>query len=873
MRRLLRRIRYWVRLRHYEAELAEEMRFHKELSGARQFGNDALARNRARDIWIAPWLQDMSQDLRFAVRVLSKDKRFTLAAVLALGLAIGVNNSVFTIVNMVFLRAVPFEDGHQLMSVGTVTPREDQGGMSLLDLQDLEQASLAFEGFAATTGGRMNVSDEGRLPERFRGAYVSPNAFRLLRFAPIVGRDFLPEDNRRGAPSVAILGYGAWMDRYGGDVGVIGRVVKINDVPATIIGVMPRGFTYPVAEMWQPLAQSPGLASSTPSRGARNLGVIGRLKRAAAQAQAEVDTIATRLAGQYPDTNGDVRIAIGDLKEGVARQSQPMLMTMMGAVAVVLLVACANLANLLLARAAVRSREIAIRASLGATRWRIVRQLLIECTVIAGLAGIVGHAFSYVGAQQIALAFDAMEPGGGGSTIRPYYVDLSTNGYDYAFVGLLCLFATLGFGMVPSLHMARTSVHDTLKEGGRVTGGIGARRWASGLMVAELALTLILLTAAGLLWRNFVEMDRADIGLDTRNLVTMSLDLPVQKYRTPEQRQQFFDRLEERFDAIPVVASATTTTQLPLMFFPTPPRQVAIDGRPAGDGAVAPNVTAVFVGKRFFETFGIAPLRGRILTNADGQPGQEGVVVNERLASMLFSDQEPIGRRLQLTSSAPSVAPTPWLTIVGVTPTLRRPGGVPTDDAQSLTVYVPARLESPLRVSLVARGRESAAGAAAAVREELRAIDPDLPLFGVEPLDQAIARSRVGVKLVGTWFGVIAMITLIVASVGLFALTAHGVAQRRQEIGVRVALGAQARQVVWIFVRRTLLQLAAGLAVGLGGALTVGRFIPYLGTISPRDPLTIALVIGLLIVVGVSATLLPARRAARIDPMTALRAD
>ncbi|HUE88745.1 MAG TPA: ADOP family duplicated permease [Vicinamibacterales bacterium] len=873
MRRVLRRIRYLLRLRHHDAELAEEMRFHKELAGARAFGNDALAQNRARDIWIAPWLQDISQDVRFAVRVLGKDKRFTVAAVLALGLAIGVNNSVFTIINMVFMRAVPFEDGHQLVSVGTITPRGDQGGMSLLDLQDLEQASLAFEGFAAATGGRMNVSDAGRLPERFRGAYVSANAFRLLRSTPILGRDFLPEDDRRGAPSVAILGYGVWMDRYGGDAGVIGRVVKINDAPTTIIGVMPRGFTYPVAEMWQPLGQSPGLAAPTLSRGARNLGVIGRLEGEAAEAQAKIDTIANRLARQYPDTNKDVRIAIRDLKAFAARQSRPMLTTMMGAVVLVLLVACANLANLLLARAAVRSREIAIRASLGATRWRIVRQLLIECTLIAALAGILGHAFSYVGARQIALAFDAMEPGGGGSTIRPYYVDLSTNGYDYAFVGLLCLFATLAFGMVPSLHMARTNVHDTLKEGGRNTGGVRVRRWASGLMVAELALTLVLLTAAGLLWRNFVAQYRADLGVDTRNLVTMSLDLPVQKYRAPEQRQQFFARLEERFDALPAVTSATTTTQLPLMFFPTPPRQVAVDGHPVGEGMTAPSVTAVLVGARFFETFGIVPLRGRPLTSADSQPGQEGVVINDRTASLLFPDEEPLGRRLQLTSSAPPVAPTPWLTVVGVTPTLRRPGAVAADDLQSLTVYLPASLESPSRATIVARGRESAAAAAAALREEVRAIDPDLPLFGVEPFDQAIARSRFGVRLVGTWFGVIAVITLIVTSVGLFALTAHGVAQRRQEIGVRVALGAEARQVVWIFVRRTLLQLAAGLAIGLVGALTVGQFVGYLGSISPRDPITIALVVALLSVVAVVATLLPARRAARVDPMTALRAD
>jgi predicted permease len=868
-----RRLRYLLQWRRHEAELAEEMQFHRELAGARDFGNDALARNRARDVWMAPWLQDISQDVRFALRVLGKDKRFAIAAVLALGLAIGVNNAVFTIVNMVFLRAVPFEDGHQLVAIGTITPRSDQGGMSVLDLRDLEAASSTFEGFAATTGGPMNISDEDRLPERFRGAYVSANAFRLLRTAPVLGRDFVPDDDRRGAPAVAILGYGVWQDRYGADPHVIGRVVKINDAATTIIGVMPRGFTYPVAELWQPLALSPSLAASTLSREARNLGVIGRLASEPAQAQAEVDAIASRLAREYPDTNRDVRIAMRDLKQFVVRQSRPMLTTMMGAVILVLIVACANLANLLLARAAVRSREIAIRASLGASRWRIVRQLLIECTVIAVLAGVLGHALSYLGIQQIALAFDAMEPGGGGATIRPYWVDTAANSYDYAYVGFLCLLATLGFGMVPSLHMARTNVHDSLKEGGRVMGGVRVRRWASGLMIAELALTLVLLTAAGLLWRNFVEMYRADLGLDTHNLVTMSLDLPVQRYRTPEQRTQFFARLQERVDASTAVASATTTTQLPLLFFPTPPRQVAVDGRPLGDDGVGPSLTPVFVGPRFFETFGIALIRGRVLADGDGQPGHEGVVINDRVAALLFPDQDPLGRRLQLTSSGPSVTPTPWLTVVGVAPTLRRPGTVDADDVLSRAVFIPARLESPARVSIVARSRGSAGDAATALREEVRAIDPDLPVFGVEPFDQAIARSRVGVQLVGIWFGVIAVITLIVASVGLFALTAHGVAQRKQEIGVRIALGAGRGQVMWMFLRRTLLQLGAGLAIGLGGALTVGQFIGYLGTISPRDPLTIVLVSGLLVVVAVIATLLPARRGAQVDPMTALRAD
>ena len=869
MNRLLRRIAYLMRWRQREAELVEEMRFHRELSGDRAFGNEPLARNRARDVWVAPWLQDISQDVRFAARMLAKDKRFTIAAVLALALGIGVNSSVFTIINAVMLDKVPFENARQLVAVGTVTPRGQPAGVSMPEYRELRERINAFEDVAATVGGAMNLAEEGRFPERLRGSYISANAFRLLRTRPVAGRDFTAEDDRQDAPPVAIIGYDVWVDRYAADPAAIGRAVKINGTAATIVGVMPAGFNYPMAEVWLPLAQFGSPRSSPPATPTRTLNVIARLKGDRSQASGEIEALNAVLTRERPDTNRDVRFVVRGLTENVARQSMPMLFTMLAAVVMVLLVACANLANLLLARSSARGREIAIRASIGASRWRIVRQLLIECAVLGAIAGLLGHAFSYFGAQQIARAFDAREPGAGAAAMPPWWLDTSPNLYDYAFVGMVCVFAVLAFGLVPSLHMAKINVHDSLKEGGRSTGGVRTRRWTAGLMVAEVALTFILLAAAGLLWRSFLDQYRADVGFDTANVVIMSIALPPSGYGAPEERQQFFDRLQERVNAISTLESATIATQLPLVFFPTPSRHVIFDGVPQS-AAATPMATPVFVGLRFFETLGVRPVAGRFLEPSDAAAGREGVVVNERVASALFADRSALGQRIRLLSG-PANTLTPALTIVGVAPNLDRPGP---SDRRSMLVYIPARLEPPARAFIAARGRDGTTAAAVTLREEVRAIDPDLPLFGIEPYESALDRSLDAVEMVGSWFSVIAIATLTVAALGLFALTAHGVAQRKQEIGVRVALGAPPVSVIWMFMKSTVLQLVCGLVVGIYGAINVGRFLQgYLGGVSPGDALTIVLVASVLVGVALLATLFAARRAALVDPVQALRTD
>jgi putative ABC transport system permease protein len=819
-------------------------------------------------------MSGLRQDVTFAVRMLLKDRRFTIAAVLALGLAIGVNNSVFTLINTALIRELPFDRADRLVSINVPGPR-GPSGVSYPDLLDWRASASAFEALAGTMNSVMNLSETDRPPDRFRGTYVSANTFKLLRTTPILGRDFMPDDDRPGAPPVAIIGFGVWQDRYGGDRGVIGRSVRVNDVPATIIGVMPQGFSYPmINQLWQPLSVAPALAK--PRRDARNLGVIGRLADGAdlARAQTDLATIAAQLARDYPDTNKDTRPVVGWMRDSHTRFGLSMLMTFMGAVVLVLLIACANLANLLLARSTSRAREIAIRASLGATRWRIVRQLLLECAFIAALAGVLGAVFSIYGAQTIAVGFDIIEPGAPPGSTRPFWVNTSMDGSILAFIGLLAVFATFACGLIPALQISRTDVNDVLKDGSR-TGGSGAkaRRLAGVFVVAEIALTLMLLGAAGLLWRGFIERYQADPVIDTSNLISMRIGLPVTTYATPEARRRFYDALDQRLVGLPGVAASTITNQPPLEFG-APSRDLVLDGQVVEPGQTLPTVALIQTGQRFFETIRLPLVRGRAFTALDGGVGHETAIVDERFVSTFVPNGEALGQRIQLTSQNPQQAASPWLTIVGVVPRLPHSG--PPELARPVVyVAMPAiPLQGPAAILIRAQSRSQMTPVIAALREAVAGLDAGLPLYAVQTVDAILERGRYPTRLVGTWFGIIALIAVVLAAVGLYALTAHAVAQRMQEIGIRMALGAQPAEVLWLFMRRASVQLAIGIALGLAGMLAAGKLLQsYLVDVGPRDPLTLSIVAGLLIVVALVSSVMPARRATRVDPVVALRCE
>jgi predicted permease len=816
-------------------------------------------------------------DIRLAARVLAKDRRFTLAAVIALGLGIGLNTSVFAIINAALLRDVPFDKPARLIAIQFRDTRAAQPGRDLWgrtaggavvavsyeDLRDWRGGTSSFEGLAANTGGTMNISDDGTPAERFRGAYVTANLFRLLRVAPILGRDFVDQDEQANAPGVLMLGYGVWQSRYGGDPSVIGRTVRVNDVPATIIGVMPDGFKYPfIDQVWQALPSSAGFASAT--RRTRNLTVIGRLKPGAelARARGELDAVVAKLAEMLPDTHSHLASFARPLRDLYPTPPLQLLIAMTGAVVFVLLIAYGNLANLLLARSVSRAREIAVRTAVGATRWLIVRQLLIECLLIALLGGALGFGLSFYGVQEIAVAFDVIEPGAARGATRPYFIDVSPNSLVYAFVALLSVGSALAFGLLPAWHIARSDVIETLKEEGRGGVGIRRRRWSAALITAQLALTLVLLSGAGLLWRSFIEQYRQDTVIDTRGIVTMRLALPAQKYATPADRKQFLERLDQRLSSLPAFDWVTLAGHVP-MEFGGPQRELFIEGVPLSPGAKPPVVTYMLTGARYFESLPIPIVRGRALAPRDALPGEQGAVVDERFASRFFPGEDPLGRRIRLGSSGV------WFTIVGVARTLPQVG--PGPEIRPL-VYAPLEVEpSPDgRAAIIVKG--PLAAASIALREEVRAMDGSLPLFAIETLDDALARGRLPARLIGTWFGILAIVALVLAGVGVFAVTAHGVAQRRHEIGVRMALGADRHAVVRLFAQRAAVQLTIALVIGIAGTLALGRLAQSaMREVAERDPVTFLIVVALLASVAMTATLLPARRASRVDPMVALR--
>ena len=806
------------------------------------------------------------QDLRFALRLLVKDRWFTAVAAIALALGIGVNATVFTFVNAVLIRGLPIDDPDKVLVVGTKDARGRDRGVSIPDFQDWRSSTRTFSGLAAYSGTTMNVSDEGRAPERFQGPYMSANTFALIGQKPLLGRGFLPDDDRPGAAPVVILGNGIWKNRYGSDASVIGRTIKVNDVPSTVIGVMQEGIKFPNnADLWLPLAQMPRLAEQ--KRDARNLEVFGRLtdRVTRAQAQSELDTTAARLAHDFPATNKDVKAAVMTFNERVnGGPIRLVFLSLMGAVAFVLLIACANVANLLLARSAARAREMSVRVALGASRWRIVRQLLVESVLLSIISGVLGLGLAYAGVRM----FDAATRDVG----RPYWIQFTMDTQVFAFFAAVCLGTGVIFGLAPALHASKADLNEVMKDGGRGgTSGIRARRWTSVLIVAELALTLVLLTGAGLMMRSFLNLYRLDVGVETAHLLTMRLALPAQKYPTPEARRAFHERLDQRLVGIAGVTSATITTNMPLGGGNG--RSLEIEGRPPAAGEQPPTVTRVMIGPRYFETIGVRPVRGRDFDTVDGTTGHDTAIVNQRFASMHFGNEDPIGRRIKLNPDGPVPPGTPvptFMTIVGITPSIRQ-GNV--QEAQpDAVVYVPLRNQPPNFAMLMVRSQRDAASLTSLVREEVRTVDPDLPLFGILTMDQQLAQQRWPFRVFGTMFAIFAMIALALSAVGLYAVTAYSVSQRTQEIGVRMALGAQAAQVLWLIVRRSLIQLAIGLAIGIGGAFGVGKLLESLlvqtGT---RDPVTLVTIVALLIVVSLAACFWPARRATRLDPVSALR--
>ena len=807
------------------------------------------------------------QDVRFALRRLRKDSSFAVAAIAALALGIGANSAVFTIVNGVLLRSLPFDDPERIVRMHTRDAQGRERGTSLDDFYDWQRASRAFSGMALAYSTGMNLSADSDPPERHNGAYISANGFAIIGLTPAIGRGFTDEDDRSSASLVVLLSHRIWQSRYGGDPSIVGRAVRINTTPATVIGVMPEGVGFPFdGDAWLPLSQIPRALSRT--RNTRDFIAYGRLADGVSleHARSELSAISERLSSEYPDTNRGVTAAVRPYREGLIGADWSLLLwSLMGAVGCVLLIACANVANLLLARAADRSREIAIRASIGATRSQIVRQLLIESIILAFVSGVAGLALARYGVRWFDAAMQQLG--------RPYWITFTMDASVFVFFAAVCLATALLFGLAPALYVSRTTAYDVLKDGGRSgSAGIRARTWTTGIIVAQLALTVVLLAGAGFMLRSFLHLYRADIGFDSSRLLTMSLALPPQKYANFDDRIAFLHRLDERLNAIGAVQGASTMSYLPAGGGSI--RRLEIGGRPALDQAQPAIVTMMTVGSRYFDVLGAPVLRGRPFVATDGESGREAMIVNERLASMYFPGEDPLGKRIRLINdgAAPEAPKFYEGTIVGVAPTIRQRSMLEVDP--DAIVYIPHRQDLlmgfyPL---LIVRTRGNPAPVAALLRQEVAALDSDIPLTNIRTMDENLARFRWSHRIFGTMFAIFAAIALVLAAVGLYGVTSYSVAQRRQEIGIRMALGAQQAQVWSLVLRRGLTQLAVGLALGLVGALAVGRLMEsLLVRTEPGDPTTLVAVGLLLVIVAVAACLGPARRATRLDPVQALR--
>jgi putative ABC transport system permease protein len=806
----------------------------------------------------------MLQDLRFAARLLSRDRWFTFAAVLALALGIGANATVFTLVNAVLIRDLPFDRAHEIVFLAThdtTRPPDDNGPPSWREFEAWRERARSFAGMAAFIDGQMNISDSINPAERLRGASVSTNTFAILRQQPLLGRDFAAGEDAPGATPVVLIGHDLWRNRYGGDPGILGRTLRIAEVTYTIVGVMPSGMRFPIdAQLWRPLLKP----AREPLLHIRNVNVFARLAPGVGreQAAAEMHAIAGELQAADPARNQNIDARVMTFNERFnSGRLRTVFLTLLGAVGFLLLIACANVANLLLARSSHRLREMAVRSSLGATRGRIIRQLLIESLLLSAIGGALGLLLASIGVQLFDRAVADVP--------KVYWIVFRFDLVVFGYCAAICAATGLAFGLVPALQVSKVNLNELMKDGARGAAGNVRGRWlTSSLVVVELTLTLALLTGAGLMARSFLKVYAFDMGIETDHVLTMKTHLVFAKYPQPEQRQLFFESLEQRIAALPGVVGAAVTSVLPLDLWAAYP--VDVEGRPSSPAASGQQVQTNDVSPRYFETVGIDILRGRGLTKADGLPGSEGIVVNQYFASQLLAGEEAIGRRIRLMTGPEQNVPGPWMTIVGVAANIR------TDDIRSteLTalVYRPLSIASPTGAAVAIRTVGDPAALTAAVREAARTLDPDQPLFDIRPMNEILRRARMPHQIFGSLFAIFAAIALALASVGVYAITAYGVSQRRQEIGVRVALGALPGQIRWLVLRAAMVQLGIGLALGLMAAWSVSAVIgSLLVQIEPTDPVTFISATALLIAVTLAASLVPAARATRLDPLTALR--
>lgn len=807
-------------------------------------------------------MTEIARDLRHGFRSLANTPAWTAVALATLALGIGANSAIFSVVDTVLLRPLPYEEAHELIFVHESTPQLGNMSVSYPNFQDFQDRNASLDGLGAYNYLSLNWTGAER-PQVLRGARVSAGLFPSLGVDPARGRGFLPEEDRVGGRRVALLSHSFWRERLGSDPAAVGSTLRLNDEPFQVVGVMPEGFRFPPfqaqVDLWVPIEQ--WAEQWLESRGSHpGIYLVGRRADGASleEARGDLERIAAALGQEYPDTNADNGVVVTDLHEEVVEEARPALLVLSAAVALVLLIACANVANLLLVRATARNRDLAVRTALGAGRWRLVRQVVAESLILAAGGGALGLLVAAWGrAGLVALVGDEVP------RLAQAGLDLRVLGFTAA----LALGTALLFGPGPALLATRGELAPALKEGARGGVGSGRHRARSLLVVAEVALALVLLVGAGLLLRSLDELLSASPGLDVDGVLTASVSLPESRYPDGGDQHAFLERLLERAGALPGVESATAVMPLPLGGdgWQT---SYHVEGTPPPEPGAGLLTDFARVSPGYFRTLGIPLLRGRGFTEADRDGAVPVVVVDETFAEIAWPGDDPLGKRLKLNGYD---SDEPYLEVVGVAGHVKN-YGVDRDSRRQL--YIPFAQNRMCFFTVALRTSGEPGTLAGPLRQAVAEVDPDQPLASVRTLASYRAEGAFEQRLLSTLLGVFAAVALGLAAVGLFGVLAASVAERTHEIGLRMALGAGGGEVLRLVVARGMALTGIGLAAGFAGSAGVVRLLGgVLYGVGPADPATFALVPVILAAVALAACWLPARRAAAVDPMVTLRSE
>ncbi len=864
-----------IRDRIARGETPEQAR----LNARREFGNVGLVKEVTREMWGWASLERLGHDVRFGLRMLRKNPGFSLIAILTLALGIGANTAIFSVVNAVLLNPFDYAEAKRIMllSSSRLSEPKSSGAISYPNFLDWQQQQTTFSHLAAAWNRTFNLTGVSE-PVQVKSAIISPEAFPLLDVAPQLGRVFTAQDNELNAARTVVLSHAFWQQQFAGEANVIGRQLLLDDQAYTVIGVMPPRFKFWAGEVWVPFGLFGKEDFAIQRGGIVGISAIGRLKSGVTleQARAEFDVIAARLAAQYPETNHGSGVRIAPWSDSVGQNIRTVLLMLMGAVGFVLLIACANVANLLLARTATRKKELAIRAVLGAGRGRLMRQLLLESLPLAVLASLAGWLLANWGLKLIL----ALLPDG----LLPAEANVRLDAPVLLFALSLALLTTLLCGLLPALRFSQTRVNESLSEGGRLsTSDAGSRRMRSALVVIEVALSVVLLVGAGLLIKSFYRLQHTELGFKPESLLTVDLLLSHKKYTQARQIETFFNRTLEQLKALPGVEAAATMNGGPYSGWGTGMPLVR-EGHSYRNGEMSGKECHYLLTQGdYLAVLGLPLVSGRNFTEQEMLSASPVVVINQAAADKFFPGEIALGQRFRLGApdnllppDAPPTEKNAWLTIIGIVKNHR-----PIDLAMPYqpTTFLPMAQETRNArmlnaMTLMLRTSQDPATLIRAVRQRLRELDPDQPILRIATVDARIAESLKPQRFNTILMSLFAVLALMLAVIGLYGVLAYTVVQRTHEIGIRLALGAQSGQIIAMVMKQGMSLTLLGMALGLSGAVALTRLLERLlyGISTTDTPAFIAIAL-LLLAVAVLACWIPAQRAAKVDPMIALRCE